>query len=277
MLHNRWVSQLTLGRLGSADIGALSRLLEADMVQNAYLRSELRMGLGSGTWWGLAQGDALSAVLLGGALVVPWVPRIEDGPRIADALRRQTPPRMIVGPRDSVLSLHTAAWPPRTPEEVRDPQPLLVLRRGQCCPLTRVPVRRGTRADLESLTVAAAAMHREEMGVDPLLVDAAGWRARMTGLIDRGWSYVWMEGGRVIFKAELSAWTPEAVQVQGVYTAPGRRCQGLGTAGLASVCADIFREVPICSLYVNAYNQAALRLYARLGFEAVGDFATIIY
>ncbi|MFN2569937.1 MAG: GNAT family N-acetyltransferase [Candidatus Dormibacteria bacterium] len=271
------MSRLTVCRLGPSDIGALSRLLEMDVLRNAYLRSELRMGLGSGTWWGLAHGAELSAVLLGGPLVVPWVPEPDDGPRIADALRHQAPPRMIVGPRESVLTLHEVARPRRDPEEVRDPQPLLALRRGQCGHLTRVPVRRGTRADLDALTLAAAAMHREEMGVDPLLVDAAGWRARMTSLIDRGWSYVWMEGGEVIFKVELSAWTPEAVQLQGVYTAHGRRHQGVGTAGMASVCADIFREVPLCSLYVNAYNEAALRLYSRLGFEPAGNFATVIY
>lgn len=271
------MGQLTVCRLGSPDAAALSRLLDSDVVNNAYLRSELRLGLGHGTWWGLARGDDLTAALLGGALVVPWVPRATEAEIIVDALRHQAPPRMIVGPRDSVMAVHRAARPQRTPVEVRDPQPLLALRRGQGPSLNRAPVRRAARSDLEALTFAAAAMHREEMGVDPMIVDAAGWRARMTSLIDRGWSYVWMEGGEVVFKAELSAWTPEAVQLQGVYTSPERRGAGIGAAGLAGVCAEILREVPICSLYVNAYNHTALRLYDRLGFEAVGSYATIIY
>jgi GNAT superfamily N-acetyltransferase len=271
------VGQRTLSRLSPSDVGALSRLLELDVLSNVYLRSELRMGLGSGAWWGIGEGRELSAALLGGPLVVPWLPVPDQAPLLADALMRQAPPRMMVGPRESVLALHSASRPRREPEEIRDPQPLLVLQRGQCPPPPRTPIRRGTRSDLDALTYAAAAMHREEMGVDPMIVDASGWRARMTSLIDRGWSYLWMENGEVLFKAELSAWTPEAVQLQGVFTAPSRRRQGVATAGLAGVCAEVFREVPLCSLYVNAYNHVALRLYGRLGFETAGNFATIIY
>ena len=33
---------------------------------------------------------------------------------------------------------------------------------------------------------------------------------------------------------------------------------------------------PLVSLYVNDYNQAARRLYERLGFRQVGDFTTVL-
>ena len=46
---------------------------------------------------------------------------------------------------------------------------------------------------------------------------------------------------------------------------------------MAAVCAELLAQVPVCSLYVNAYNEPALRLYRRLGFRQVGEFATFIY
>jgi predicted GNAT family acetyltransferase len=98
----------------------------------------------------------------------------------------------------------------------------------------------------------------------------------MAVLFDRGWSWVWMDGDDVLFKAELSAWTPEVVQVQGVYTAPQARGRRVATRGLAAVCRALHAEVPTCSLYVNHFNTAALRVYTRLGFETVGEFATLI-
>ena len=83
-------------------------------------------------------------------------------------------------------------------------------------------------------------MHREEMGVDPLAVDAPAWRNRMLSLIERRWSWVWMRDREVIFKAELSAWTPEVVQIQGVYTArttAGRASPAPGSRRCASRCS----------------------------------------
>jgi hypothetical protein len=182
----------------------------------------------------------------------------------------------MVGPAPSVRSLAAAITARQRPVEARDPQPLLLLDHSPQVP-EGVHVRRGQRGDLGQLTIAAAAMHREEMGIDPMAVDPVGWRARMATLVSRGWSYIWPEGGEIIFKVELSAWTPEVVQLQGVWTNPRRRRQGIASAGLAAVCAEVLRDVPLCSLYVNAYNSAALRLYDRLGFRQVGEFATVMY
>jgi predicted GNAT family acetyltransferase len=144
-------------------------------------------------------------------------------------------------------------------------------------PSRSVPIRRGRRDDLDRLTVAAAAMHREEMGVDPLALDPIGWRHRMATLIDRGWVFLLVEGGEIAFKVELSAWTPEVVQLQGVWTRPELRRRGVATAALAAVCAELLAEVPVCSLYLNSYNEPAMRLYRRIGFRQVGEFATVIF
>jgi RimJ/RimL family protein N-acetyltransferase len=274
------VISTALRRLTPEDAPALHTLLDAEPLQNVYLRSELRLaGLGSGQWWGIDGGAGqVRAVLLGGPLVVPWIPDLDDIHRLVEALSRQQSPRMLVGPRDQVLALHHARQPTPPLRELRDPQPLLALRRGTAITVAAAEqVRKGTPQDLDRLTVAAADMHREEMGVDPLAIDPAGWRTRMGTLIQRGWSWVWTERDEVVFKAELSGWTPDAVQIQGVYTAPRHRNRGVATAAMAAVCRAVLEDVPVCTLYVNHYNAAARRVYDRLGFEQVASLATLMY
>jgi len=268
-------SALRAGRLGPGHSAMLSRLLDREPVVNAYLRSELRMGIDGGDWWGVADAQGLRATALGGALVVPCIPKPEDARTLGETLAASATPRMLVGPRDAVLALHDALG--RAAREVRDPQYLMVVDRQTFRPQVPSAVRRARRSDVDALVVAAAAMHREEMGVDPLSIDAPGWRARMASLVDRGWSWVWTEHGTVIFKAELSAWTPNVVQIQGVWTHPAQRSHGVGRAGLASVCEALFDEVPLCTLYVNHYNTVAIALYRGLGFQKIADFATVIY
>jgi uncharacterized protein len=274
------VISTALRRLTPDDAPALQALLDTDPLQNVYLRSELRLaGLGTGQWWGV-DGDegSIRAALLGGPLVVPWLPQLDDVDRLVEALARQQAPRMLVGPRAQVLALHRARHPAPPIRELRDPQPLLVLRRGEPRAVAAADqVRKGTQDDLDRLTVAAADMHREEMGVDPLAIDPAGWRTRMSTLIQRNWSWVWTERDEVVFKAELSAWTPDAVQIQGVYTAPRHRNRGIATAALSAVCHAVLEDVPACTLYVNHYNGAARRVYEHLGFEQVASFATLMY
>jgi RimJ/RimL family protein N-acetyltransferase len=270
-------STLRVTRLGPAHAGRLSELIDREPVTNVYLRSELRLGFEVGDWWGAFEDDELTAVVLGWSLVVPYIPDLEAAPPLAQALAAGAQPRMVVGHRPSVMALHNAFRPQRPARELRDPQPLLILDRGDLCGTPAPDVRLSTRDDLEALILAAARMHREEMGIDPLAVDAPAWRTRMISLIERRWSWIWMRDGEILFKAELSAWTPDVVQIQGVYTAPQHRGRGIARAGLAAVCEHVFAEVPRCSLYVNQYNVIAQRVYQRLGFRPADVFATVMY
>jgi uncharacterized protein len=270
-------SALRVTRLGPAHAGRLSALIDREPVTNVYLRSELRLGFEIGDWWGAFAEDELTAVVLGWSLVVPYIPDVGAAQPLAQALATGAQPRMVVGHRASVMALHNAFRPPRPARELRDPQPLLILDRGDLRGEPSPEVRPSTRDDLEALILAAARMHREEMGVDPLAVDGPAWRNRMMSLIERRWSWIWMRDHEVVFKAELSAWTPDVVQIQGVYTAPHHRGKGIARAGLAAVCEKIFADVPRCSLYVNQYNVIAQRVYERLGFRPADVFATVMY
>ena len=136
-----------------------------------------------------------------------------------------------------------------------------------------------TMDQLDLVYPAAVAMHTEEVGVSPEEHGGAGlYRARVAQLISRGWSFVRVEDGRVVFKAEVAAATPHACQVQGVYVVPDRRGEGLGTAGMAAVVDLALRHVaPVVGLYVNAHNAAARRAYERVGFRQTAVFTTIMF
>ncbi len=79
---------------------------------------------------------------------------------------------------------------------------------------------------------ACAAAHELELGIDPLSRDADGFRWRTATQIEEGRSWLWVEDGVVLFKAEASAWTPRAVQLAQVWTDPEARGHGYATRGL---------------------------------------------
>ena len=126
---------------------------------------------------------------------------------------------------------------------------------------------------------AAIAMFTEEVGVSPLRVDGgAGYRARLTELVRAGQSLAWIEGGEVLFKAEIGAASRSACQIQGVWVAPSFRGRGIGTAGTAAVVEYARAAIaPVVSLYVNDFNAPARASYARVGFREVGRFASVLF
>jgi predicted GNAT family acetyltransferase len=134
-------------------------------------------------------------------------------------------------------------------------------------------------AELEILMPAAIAMFTEEVGVSPLRVDGgAGYRARVAELVRAGQSLAWIEGGEVLFKAEIGAVSRAACQVQGVWVAPAHRGRGIGTAGTAAV-VEYARTVlaPVVSLYVNGFNGPARAAYRRVGFREVGQYSSVLF
>jgi predicted GNAT family acetyltransferase len=142
----------------------------------------------------------------------------------------------------------------------------------------RAEVRRVRRAELDILMPAATAMFREEVGVDPVADRGSAYRARVAELIDAGRCLAWIEDGQVAFKAELGAVSDRACQIQGIWVRSDLRGKGIGTSGTAAVAALALAEVaPVVSLYVNHFNAPARAAYARVGFEQVGTFASILF
>jgi len=185
----------------------------------------------------------------------------------------------IVGPADAVLGLWERLRPSWGPDRtVRQDQPLMLLDKppaAKADPLVR-PVRPD---EVDKLFPASVAMYTEEVGVSPLGDDGGrGYRARVADLVRGGRAYARFINGKVVFKVELAVITRHTAQLQGVWVDPRWRGRGLATMGLATVVREtLHRYAPTVSLYVNAFNEPALRVYERLGFRRVGTFATVLF
>jgi uncharacterized protein len=184
--------------------------------------------------------------------------------------------RMIIGDESAVTDLWEAARPDLpTPREDRPGQPVFAIERPPEPGGTKL--REATKDDFDLLLPASAATHEGEIGVDPMLTDAEGFRRRTRQQIDERRSWVWIEDGRILFKAEASAWTPHAVQLQQVWVDPELRNLGYGRRGLRDLIRLLLDRVPCVCLFVRADNPAAIRLYEVVGMDRVGSYRSLLF
>jgi predicted GNAT family acetyltransferase len=81
----------------------------------------------------------------------------------------------------------------------------------------------------------------------------------------------------ILFKAEASAWTPAAVQLQQVWVDPVARRRGYGSRGLRDLCRLLLERTPVVTLFVRSDNAAAIGLYEAIGMERVLWYRSILF
>jgi predicted GNAT family acetyltransferase len=138
-------------------------------------------------------------------------------------------------------------------------------------------IRAATVADLDLLVPACAAAHREEIGIDPLRRDPEGFRWRTRAQIEEGRSWIWVEEDVIRFKAEASAWTPSAVQLQQVWVDPEVRNRGYAKRALRDLCRSLLERVPAVCLFVRPENDAAMRVYDGIGMRRTIFYRSLIF
>jgi predicted GNAT family acetyltransferase len=272
-------------QLGEGERGVVDRLLDQDPYAAAQVAE--RVATNGLSWW-RADGRVLGYGAARRVEALCWLgghltPVLADRSAVAAFAERLGTERRLcssmVGRADAVLGLWerlSGVWGPA--REVRANQPLLVADAPAPIPADpRVRLVRPTEVD--RLFPAAVAMYTEEVGASPVAEDGGrSYRRRVDELVRAGRAYARMVDGEVVFKAELAVVTRRTAQVQGVWVAPRWRGRGLAAAAMAAVVADALRRVaPTVSLYVNDYNVAARRVYARCGFRPVGTFATVLF
>lgn len=162
------------------------------------------------------------------------------------------------------------------PRSIRPRQPLMTLPGPPA--VEADPLVRPTRwRDFGVIYPACVQMFTEEVGYSPE-ENSAGYEVRVASLVREKRSLSRIEDHEVIFKAELGVVAYGVAQLQGVWINPTRRGENLAPAGVAAVATYArkrFEAIP--SLYVNDFNHAAIHTYERVGFEQVGEFATVMF
>ena len=247
------------------------RFCAEDPVERVFLEDVARRGFGR--FVAVEDPDGrLSALCFAGANIVP----AGRGCAAFAEAAAHGGARMLIGEESAVGELWDAARA-RLPEprDDRPGQPVYVLSEAPAPGETGLRAARAS--DLDLLVPACAAAHHEEIGIDPLRRDPDGFRWRTRQQIEEGRSWLWLEDGVIRFKAEASAWTPSAVQLQQVWVDPEARGRGYARRALADLCRLLLAQVPAVCLFVRPENTPALRLYDSIGMTRALTYRSLIF
>jgi ribosomal protein S18 acetylase RimI-like enzyme len=241
-----------------------------DPIERVFLEDVARRGLGR--FVALREGGEFVALCHLGANIVPS----GEGAEAFGKFAARSRPRMLIGEERAVTDLWDAARDhlPRVRED-RPGQPVYVLEEKP--PPGETRLRRATLHDLDVLVRTSAAAFLEEVGIDGYARDPALFEWRTRTQIEEGRSWLWEDEGTILFKAEASAWTDRAVQLQQVWVDPSVRGNGYGKRGLSDLCRLLLEQTPAVCLFVRPENSAAIGLYDSIAMRRVGVYRSLIF
>ena len=144
---------------------------------------------------------------------------------------------------------------------------------GACEPVEGL--RRATLDDLALVMPVHAAMAQEESGVNPLEVDAQGFRLRSARRIEHGRVWVLVREGELIFKADIASETPHCIYIEGVYVEHASRQQGTGFRCLSQLSRALLGRAPSVCALVNEQNLVAQALFLKADYRVRGYYETV--
>ncbi|MGH9872463.1 MAG: hypothetical protein ACRD9S_08355 [Pyrinomonadaceae bacterium] len=195
--------------------------------------------LNRGTFYGCRNyGGQLEGVALIGHATLMETTTDRALEALAEVAQTCTNAHMIMGDRNQINSFwdHYAEAGQRMRQACSEclfelNSPIKVL---QSAPDLRV----ATFAELEMIVPLQAELAFAESGVIPLERDPEGFRQRGARRIEQGRTWIWVEAGEIVFKADVVSDTPSVIYLEGVWTNPNRRSR----ATVCAVCLNL--DVP---------------------------------
>ncbi|MGA3037977.1 MAG: GNAT family N-acetyltransferase [Vulcanimicrobiaceae bacterium] len=267
----------------------LSRVARTEVVaylsrrpyENAFMQWIVEGGLGMATAYdSIAVWRSYNRLVAGVGFFGPQIALAADDVAAIDGFafeaRERPRARMIVGPRHITNHFwaRIKSWY-REPTLIRPSQPLYAIDHMPAGG-DDIPIRQARASDLEMVAANSAEMMVGELGYDPR-EHRTNFMHGISRLIERGWWWVWIENGELLFQCNVGSRTARTAQVQGVWTPPAQRGKGYATRAMRAICRRLLNDVPTLSLYVNDFNTKAIELYERVGFERVGEFTTYLF
>jgi hypothetical protein len=105
-------------------------------------------------------------------------------------------------------------------------------------------------SELELVMPIQAELAFAESGVNPLHVDPEGFRGRCLRRIEQGRTWVIVQSGELIFKADVISKTPEVIYLEGVWLHEESRHQNLGTRFMSELLRRLLEDTKSVCLLV---------------------------
>jgi len=136
-------------------------------------------------------------------------------------------------------------------------------------------LRKAVLNELIPVAEAQAEVAFAESGVDPMLRDREGFLCRVARRIEQGRVFVKFDGDELVFKADIIAETDETAYLEGVYTAPKYRGQGIGPRCLSTITVELLSRVANVCLLSNVTFETAHRSFERAGYRNTAECRTL--
>ena len=260
--------------LSPSDRDAALEVCARDLPANVFVAARLLEGVlhtQPGSLLGHKVDGHLESLCWSSANLVPVEADETSLAYFADRVRRwRRHCASILGPAEQVNELWrllSGAWGPA--RAVRATQPLMstMTRPSELGIALDERVRPATLDEVDLVMPAAAHMFEAEIGYPPFTGSGAAYRSALQALIDRGHTFVVIEDGRVLFKADVGSVALGCAQLQGVWLDPDLRGQGLAVPMMAAVVEQVMAtRAKWVTLYVNDFNASERATYEHVGF-----------
>jgi hypothetical protein len=130
-------------------------------------------------------------------------------------------------------------------------------------------------SELELVMPVQAELAFAESGINPLQVDPEGFRRRCLRRIEQGRTWVIIENGELVFKADVISKTPEVIYLEGVWLCEESRHKDLGTRFMSELLRRLLENTKSVCLLVNETNERAQGFYRKCGFHFRATYETI--
>jgi predicted GNAT family acetyltransferase len=114
-----------------------------------------------------------------------------------------------------------------------------------------------------------------ESGINPMQIDPEGFRQRCLRRIEQGRTWVVVENGMLIFKADVISRTTAVSYLEGIWIREDRRANGSGLRFMSDLMRRLLEETKSICLLVNETNKLAHSFYRKCGFHFRATYETI--
>ena len=130
-------------------------------------------------------------------------------------------------------------------------------------------------SQLELVAEAQAEIAFVECGVDPMVRDREGFLKRVARRIEQDRVFTVFENGKLIFKADIIAETPNTIYLEGIYVHPDHREQGVGSRCLAALTLRLLDRAENICMLSNVDFAAAHKSYYKAGYKQTDQCVTL--